>query len=981
MPFYVLARQIIPQQNLIELSKKLDINSNQTVLKKGFARPLLPSFKTQANSEALQMIGLSRFKTNGSALVNWEGANWEIGLWDFGNPRLTHQEFGNRISILDTASAISVNGHATAIAGSIMASGVDAQAVGAVSEGLLSFYDVGNDISEMAYAAAFGLKTSVHPYVETTGWIFNLLNDGRWVWYADSTISATENAFWGFYSKQSSEWDQVAMNAPNYVIVKAAGNYRNAGPVSQPIEHWIPYYDELSESWKYKLSSTIREKSGGEDGFQSISHASVAKNVLVIGNVDKISTEYSRPDDVIIISNSGFGPTDDGRIKPDLVAPGNQLYTTSSSSNTSYTTSSGTSAASAITTGVVAFVQSYYKNLTNKIPSAALIKSLLIHTTDEAGTAPGPDYRFGWGLINAQRATRFIQSNTNHNPLILLVDTVLNEGQSLEFSFPSFERNQLKATIYWTDPAATELSLSLNPTTKVLINDLDLRMKSASQTEYFPWKLDGQNPQNAATQADNDVDNVEQVFIENPSGIYTVSISHKGNLQGGSQRFALVISSGEPLSEKTITGAAGWRLLAFPNDLPLSDFAKQSAIQGISGVDFGENGNPNLYSSYDGSSWVKPNSIQDSLKRGDGFIHYFFNNNSNGSKVLPFTLWADGKESELTSTKELVIVGDSLTMLGNPFSRAIDFSKITFSGGDLHDIGWLWDSANGWVSISQQNEDIIPAFSGFFVKSLGANQIQIPYSARISSNVVNKRVQVPEFKIKVISLNGNVFSAFDEGLTLHFLENAHLGYDRYDAPKMSPLSSSFAILKGKIDEVEKDLGTISLPKGLENPIEIKIKLQTSQNGIYQLQTQFDESLLNQFKFEYMIDEEDFTVYDGQQNTIQVKDNNLTEFRLRVIPVVKTHLENQETLNFYVLDVFPNPFNPSTKISISLVESTNLSVFIYDMLGRKVQTLANGAFSKGKNEFYFDGSSLSSGVYLVKVESKNYSITKKIALIK
>lgn len=99
-------------------------------------------------------------------------------------------------------------------------------------------------------------------------------------------------------------------------------------------------------------------------------------------------------------------------------------------------------------------------------------------------------------------------------------------------------------TICWTDPKGTPvISNMLNNRTPILVNDLDLKLTKNSTT-YFPWKLDPDNPSNAATNsAENNVDNVEQVYISSPpAGTYTIEVSHDGTLSGGSQAFSIVVS-------------------------------------------------------------------------------------------------------------------------------------------------------------------------------------------------------------------------------------------------------------------------------------------------------------------------------------------------------------------------------------------------------------------------------------------------------
>jgi hypothetical protein len=80
--------------------------------------------------------------------------------------------------------------------------------------------------------------------------------------------------------------------------------------------------------------------------------------------------------------------------------------------------------------------------------------------------------------------------------------------------------------------------------------------------------------------------------------------------------------------------------------------------------------------------------------------------------------------------------------------------------------------------------------------------------------------------------------------------------------------------------------------------------------------------------------------------------------------------------------YPNPFNPSTIISFSMPDAQQISLKVYDMLGRQVAVLADKQrFSAGKSEISFDASKLASGVYIYQLTGQNISITKRMTLIK
>lgn len=86
-------------------------------------------------------------------------------------------------------------------------------------------------------------------------------------------------------------------------------------------------------------------------------------------------------------------------------------------------------------------------------------------------------------------------------------------------------------------------------------------------------------------------------------------------------------------------------------------------------------------------------------------------------------------------------------------------------------------------------------------------------------------------------------------------------------------------------------------------------------------------------------------------------------------------------NFSLAPNFPNPFNPSTKISYTLPTDGFVTLKVYDILGREISSLVNENEKAGRYEISFDGSRLASGVYICKMSSGNYSNTIKMLIMK
>jgi len=452
---------------------------------------------TQSNLNAAATTRANRLWTGGSMGLNLNGQGMIVGEWDGGPVRGTHQEFGSRVVQKDGVAFTTSDGnnqHATHVGGTMIASGVTANAKGMAHQATLWANEWNNDTAEMPTQASQGLLLSNHSY----GYRADLLP--TWMF--------------GFYDSEAAAWDEIAFNAPFYTIVKAAGNDRGAG---------------------YNPGGVF-----GTTGYNLLSGSATSKNVLVVAAVSAV-TNYTGPSSVTMSSFSSWGPTDDGRIKPDISGMGVSVYSTTSTSNTAYSTLSGTSMASPNVTGTLTLLQQHYKNLNSgSFMRSATLRGLAIHTADEAGSANGPDYRFGWGLLNAEKAANVI---TNRGTSSIIDERSLSNATTYSTNVVANGSAPLEVTIAWNDPKGTPLADgTANSTSVRLVNDLDIRV-TYNGTTTLPWRLDPAAPANAATKGDNFRDNVEKIIVETPvaGATYTITVSHKGTL-ASAQAYSLIVT-------------------------------------------------------------------------------------------------------------------------------------------------------------------------------------------------------------------------------------------------------------------------------------------------------------------------------------------------------------------------------------------------------------------------------------------------------
>lgn len=484
----------------------------------------IPIYIKSDNADVATSLNVDELRAGGSLGLNVEGTGIQVGIWDEGRVRNNHVEFDGRVTQKDNPSA-SFNFHATHVMGTMIAAGVNANAKGMAPKATAIAFDFNGDVGEMSGQAKpdqTSIILSNHSYGTLSGWDSGT---GNWVWHGDPSISNSIDWKFGFYNSTSRFYDDIAFNAPYYLIVKSAGNDNNdVGDGSRPPDC---------------------------NPFDCIPTNGVAKNILTVGAIKKLSGPYSGPSDVEITSFSSFGPSDDGRIKPDIVAPGQAVLSTSETTTTSYAPASGTSMSSPATTGTLALLQELYKNLNGgNLMKAATLKALAIHTAREAGTSPGPDFRFGWGLLDAKAAAETIINKDDQN--IFIEELSLASGATFEMNLTPKENEKITATLVWTDPAGPVLTPSLNPTTKTLVNNLNLSLIDDGGTTQFPWKLNAANPSAAATRGVNTIDNVEKLEFDLPEPRdYKLRVDHSGTLVNGSQDFSLILTYSSIVDPRT----------------------------------------------------------------------------------------------------------------------------------------------------------------------------------------------------------------------------------------------------------------------------------------------------------------------------------------------------------------------------------------------------------------------------------------------
>ncbi|MCD6383138.1 MAG: S8 family serine peptidase [Thermoplasmata archaeon] len=392
-----------------------------------------------------------------------------------------HLDFDNRVTFFNLygSSPDDKNGHGTHVTGSLAGNGArsNGRYAGMAPNATIIMQAAGDD--------------SGSPYVYVSNF-YNVLNQA---YQAGARIHSDS---WGsddngYYNGQSRYADSFIWTHQNMTVFIAAGN---TGPSSG-----------------------------------SVGSPATAKNVVAVGACGGYSVNNANN----LASFSARGPTSDGRLKPDVVAPG--TYITSCRSSKAggsgyYWTTQGTSMATPLAAGVGTLIREYLMRHGTQNPSSALVKALMLvganEMTGSGATNPVPNNAEGWGRVNI---TESVAPSSPKQILYRDVQSGLSTGENYTTQFFVFSSTTpLKVVLTWSDyPASLSSSVKL-------VNDLDLELISPSGRVYYG--NDFTSPFNDTRDRKN---NVEGVIISNPEfGTYTLKV--KGyNIAQGRQKFAVAI--------------------------------------------------------------------------------------------------------------------------------------------------------------------------------------------------------------------------------------------------------------------------------------------------------------------------------------------------------------------------------------------------------------------------------------------------------
>jgi len=583
--------------------------------------------KSQAQSMLLGNIVREHYRVDPLENVyGLTGKNVNIGVWDggFAGP---HIDFIDRVTQVQPTNLGNVFGsHATHVVGNMAGAGTrDPSMRGVATEASIFVYDIANAPPFENYIP-FEMLRAIDDYQ---------------IVITQNSYGSAPNCNTGMpYTIFSRSIDQLAYVYPYLTHHFAAGNSR------------------------LNCASSFPPNGGYRSTVQS------SKNSIHVGGLER--------DNVSILSFSAFsiasswGPNQDGSLSPHVVALGRAVDAPHPHSTYEGTDSwTGTSHSCPTASGVSALLFQRYRELNaNANPRASLIKALVCNGATDLGN-PYPDYRFGFGRLNALGSLKMLNEGNYMIDQVAHGDT---KTYSAQINVPA-NTKRLKVMLCWTDPPA------MPSTIPALINNLDLQIQhDPSTTTFQPWVLNPASPASLAVRGTDNLNNIEQVTIDDPdAGTYTIQVSGT-NINfpaGGSQEFALVWLV-EPEYIEVTYPAGGEKLKPNVNEVIQWD------AEGIAGGNY-------TIEFYDGSSW---STIANVTITDNRLLRYTWNTPNiitdqakiriSGTKMSGGTA---SDESDLPFTIMGVPTGLFGTIItATPQNNQIKLDWLPVTGADFYDI-------------------------------------------------------------------------------------------------------------------------------------------------------------------------------------------------------------------------------------------------------------------------------------------------------
>lgn len=473
-------------------------------------------------------------------------------------------------------------------------------------------------------------------------------------------------------------------------------------------------------------------------------------------------------------------------------------------------------------------------------------------------------------------------------------------------------------------------------------------------------------------------------------GDYTWSVValHEAGASGVSEPLAFAVGEAVPIvTEREISGPAGWRVVAVPSaGMTVADLAQRSLVAGVAGY-YEDVEEPTLFTRFDGRDWQPPAAPDEALPLGVGLYWYFHDEDftpegtaSHPSRAheLPLVLTTDSPPNREDVTVPLHTNGTRANVLGNPFGFPLDLSGIrTWEGGrDLAGNArvYVWDARrHRWKS----NETVVGPWEGFAVRAKrSAQALTIPASAqtvpaptRLAGPTRQEGVPAPRLILSAMSADGRR-EVSDE---IRFHE------DPTEAPvvKLDPLAGPFVGIgiAGREEGEAVFLENAALAEG-----EVVLPLGIRGTGIAPpLAMQWADPLPTGWRAELV------RHADGHRQPLAVGSGAVVEapadgdwatgYALRLFR------DNAETASpDHVGAPWPNPTQDQAHLPLQLERDAHVRAELFDVLGRSVAILHDAPLGAGAHVLGVDTRHLAPGTYTVVVSGVEAVQARRLTVV-
>ena len=680
------------------------------------------------------------------------------------------------------------------------------------------------------------------------------------------------------------------------------------------------------------------------------------KNVIATANLNSFG---------ILENSSSRGPAHDGRLKPDIAAHGAGQISTDPFYE--YSPFGGTSAAAPGIAGITAQLhQAYAEHNNGETANSGLLKAILLNTANDLGNE-GPDFKFGWGHVNAYRAALTIENQT------YLTGTVeMGMGNNHTIEVPE-NVAELRVMTYWRDQPGTMF------TSKALVNDLNTFVTDPYGEEHLPWVLDP-TPDPVildapALKGTDHLNNMEQVAIQNPTaGTYSLNVDGFEVPFGAHDYFVVWEFR---LNEITVIYPIGGERLV-PNESERIHWDAEGN-DGVFEID---------YSVDNGMSWVNINTVDGDVRMSNWSIPEEL------TKDALVRVRRDGIEDISDATFNIAELPSGLQFTEIlPGALRVEWNAVAGANGyDFYILGEKYmevamvrDTTYAdiitsdptevfWVAVSANFEDGTKSRRTLAISGGGTPPIA-DFSVSNTEPCANDPV--------VFFNNSTTSGGFTDYYWVFGANSSPLS-----ATGPGPHEVTYIFLGG-----EKTATLIVSNLLGSDTIETSVFVNTKPSGNFTFQIgnlgevaftadieNFDEVVWDFGNDDGSTEQNPIYTYseEGEYTVTMTMSNDCGE-RVRTKTVNITTVSTTEIFGDLTLDIFPNPSDGKFNLSIdNVTHVNNLSFELTDLRGVVIQSEELPA-EEGKILYQFNESNMASGVYFLKISDRDKSVVQKILI--